>query len=40
MRLFRQKAHGDWASVASQLDQAFDTMLLLDTQQLLKARMA
>jgi len=40
MRLFRQNAHGDWSSVAAQLDQAFDTLLLLDTKQLLNAKMA
>jgi ADP-heptose:LPS heptosyltransferase len=40
MRLFRQTAHGDWSSVAAQLDQAFDTLLLLDTKQLLNAKMA
>lgn len=40
MRLFRQQAHGDWQSVADQLDEAFDTMLLLDTKALVSARMA
>ena len=40
MRLFRQNAHGDWQSVADQLDEAFDTMLLLDTKALTAARMA
>ena len=40
MRLFRQKSHGDWDSVVDQLDQAFDTMLLLDTKALTAARMA
>ena len=39
MRLFRQKTHGDWQSVADQLDEAFDSMLLLDTKSLAKARM-
>ena len=37
MRLFRQKAHGDWHSVVSQLDEAFDAMLLLDTKALAAA---
>ena len=40
MRLFRQQAHGDWQSVLDQLDEAFDTMLLLDTKALSAARMA
>ena len=40
MRLFRQKAHGDWQSVADQLDDAFDTMLMLDTKELSAARIA
>ena len=40
MRLFRQQAHGDWQSVADQLDEAFDTMLMLDTKALAAARMA
>ena len=40
LRLFRQQAHGDWHSVAAQLDQAFDTMLLLDTKALAATRMA
>ena len=39
MRLFRQQAHGDWQSVADQLDEAFDSMLLLDTKALAAARM-
>ena len=38
MRLFRQTAHGDWATVVSQLNEAFNTMLLVDTKQLLEAR--
>ena len=40
MRLFRQQAHGDWQSVATQLESAFDTMLLLDTKALAQARMS
>ena len=40
MRLFRQQAHGDWQSVADQLDEAFDSMLLLDTKALVAERMA
>ena len=40
MRVFRQKTHGDWQSVADQLDEAFDTMLLLDSKALMAARMA
>ena len=40
MRLFRQEAHGDWQSVADQLEEAFDTMLLLDTKAVIAARMA
>ena len=39
MRLFRQQAHGDWKSVADQLDEAFDKMLLLDNKALAAARM-
>ena len=38
MRLFRQQSHGDWKSVANQLEEAFDTMLLLDTKSLASAR--
>ena len=38
MRLFRQKSHGDWQSVVDQLVEAFDAMLLLDTQSLTQAR--
>jgi hypothetical protein len=38
MRLFRQTAHGDWATVVSQLNEAFNAMLLVDTRQLLEAR--
>jgi tetratricopeptide (TPR) repeat protein len=38
MRLFRQTNHGDWQSVVSQLDQAFDTMLLVNSKNLLAAR--
>ena len=38
MRLFRQQSHGDWESVANQLEEAFDTMLLLDTKSLASAR--
>ena len=38
MRLFRQHVHGDWKSVADQLDEAFDSMLLLDTKSLISAR--
>ena len=38
MRLFRQ-AHGDWQSVADQLVEAFDSMLLLDTKALVASRM-
>ena len=40
VRLFRQQAHGDWQSVADQLDKAFDTMLLLDTKALHAARIS
>jgi len=40
MRVFRQKTHGDWQSVADQLDEAFDTMLLLDSKALMAERMA
>ena len=39
MRLVPPAAHGDWQSVADQLDEAFDTMLLLDTKALAAARM-
>ena len=39
MRLFRQQAHGDWQSVADQLVEAFDSMLLLDTKALVASRM-
>ena len=38
MRLFRQKTHGDWQSVADQLDEAFDTMLLIQTKALVAGR--
>ena len=40
VRLFRQQAHGDWQSVADQLDKAFDTMLMLDTKTLHAARIS
>ena len=40
MRLFRQQSHGDWLSVADQIEQAFDTMLLLDTKALTVERVA
>ena len=40
MRLFRQQVHGDWQSVAEQLDEAFDAMLLLNTKALVTARTA
>ena len=40
MRLFRQSSHGDWQSVASQLQEAFDAMLLLDTKALVKERVS
>ena len=40
MRLFRQQVHGDWQSVAEQLDAAFDAMLLLNTKSLVTARTA
>ena len=40
MRLFRQQDHGDWQSVADQLEEAFDTMLLLDSKALAAARTA
>ena len=39
MRLFRQQSHGDWQSVADQLDEAFDKMLLIDTKALAAERM-
>jgi len=38
MRLFRQKDHGDWQSVATQLSEAFEAMLLLDINALAEAR--
>ena len=40
MRLFRQRAHGDWQSVVDQLEEAFDAMLLLDTKSLAAARIS
>ena len=40
MRLFRQKNHGNWQSVVDQLDEAFDSMLLLDTKSLVARRMS
>ena len=40
MRLFRQQAHGHWQSVVDQLDEAFDSMLLIDTKALAAERVA
>ncbi|WP_390129399.1 hypothetical protein [Synechococcus sp. HIMB2401] len=40
MRLFRQEIHGDWLSVADQLAEEFDKLLLLDTKALTSARMS
>ena len=40
MRIFRQHAHGDWQSVADQLDEAMDSMFLLETKSLAVERMA
>ena len=40
MRLFRQQLRGDWQSVADQLDDAFDTMFMLDTKGLIAERKA
>ena len=40
MRLFRQQVHGEWQSVVSQLEEAFDNMLLVDTKALSEARIA
>ena len=40
VRLFRQQGHGDWQSVVDQLDEAFDSMFLLNTKGLAAARMS
>ena len=40
MRLFRQQAHGHWQSVVDQLDDAFDSMLLINTKALAAERFA
>ena len=40
MRLFRQNDHGDWQSVANQLSEAFEAMLLLDIDALAEARIS
>jgi len=39
-RLFRQTGHGDWASVVDQIKTTLDSMLLLDVDALVEAKLA